>query len=336
MEDSIMKKEIQSKLELFTENTQGIRKWFRLQDSSAKRLAAMIYALSNKKIDCEAIEKSHLIIKDNTGIFSMFRGNMAMCIAAMMSLNNEREKLFNNTITVYEMMKESKFRASDYLAVAAYEIASQGEQDDYRQIVARAREFYNGMKANNWFRVGEDDYIYSAMLGLTDIDVKTGAERIEQVYQQIKKHFRSKNCVQALAQVLVLSGDCGMAAERVITLKAALKERGIRLDRAFTLPSLGALALLPAEVDDIAREIDEAQAYLRAQKGFGTWSVSKQELHLFAAAMVAAAYADDIKRGVIAASVATSIASIIITQQIVVLAAIMASSVTVTAAASSR
>ena len=330
-----MKNEIQNKLELFTKNAQSIRKEFKWHDSSAKRLAAMIYALNNQEIDCRAIQNSHDLIKDNTGVFSTFRGNMAMGIAAMLSLEENAKDMFASAVAVYEMMKDSKFRASDFLAVAAYEIASLGEKNDYQRIVARAREFYDSMKANNWFRVGEDDYIYAAMLGLSDVDVKTGAERIEQLFKRFKTEFRSKNCVQALSQVLVLSGDCGVAADRVLKLRDALKARSIRLDKVYTLPSLGILSMLTADAETIAQEIDEAQVFLRAQKGFGSWSVTKWELQLFAAAMVAAAYADDTKCGVLTASVSTSIASIIIAQQVVIMTAIFASFVATSAVASS-
>ena len=325
-----MKNQIQSKLELFAENVRIIKPEFKWHDASAKRLATMMYALNGRKIDCVAIGGSHDLIKSSTGVFSTFRGNMALCIAAMLSLKENREELFARTASVYEAMKKVKFKASDYLAVAAYEIASQSEKIDYH--VARAREFYDGMKANSsWLRVGEDDYIYAAMLGLTDIDVSTGTDRVAQLYQRFQSEFRPKNCVQALAQVLVLSGDCDMVAGRVLALRDALKTRKIRLDKAYTLPSLGVLALLPVDTETLVQEIDEAQNFLKTQKGFGSWSVSKQELQLLTAAVVSGAYADDIKCGVITASVSTSIASIIIAQQAAIMAAVVASTVAASA-----
>jgi len=215
---------------------------------------------------------------------------MALCIAAMLSLKENREELFARTAAVYEAMKKVKFKASDYLAVAAYEIASQSEKPD--EHVTRAREFFDGMKANSsWFRVGEDDYIYAPMLGLTDIDVKIGTDRVAQLYQRFQSEFRSKNCVQALAQVLVLNGDCDMVAGRVLALRDALQTRKIRLAQAYTLPSLGVLALIPVDTETLAQEIDEAQIFLKTQKDFGSLSVSKQELQLLAAAGVTSAAA---------------------------------------------
>jgi uncharacterized protein CbrC (UPF0167 family) len=330
-----MKKEIQEKLALFTTNAQSIRKEFTWHDTLVKKLAALLYTLDSKNIDCAAIKNSHTIIKNNTGIFSMFRGNMALCIAAMMSLKEDPADIFANTTTVYDMMKNVKFRASDYLIIAAYEIASQTKPEEYRQVITRTKEFYDSMKSKGFFRTGQDDYIFSAMLGLSDIDVRAGTESIEQLYQRFRKAFWSGNSVQALAQVLVLSGECETAVNRILVLRDAMKSQKIRLDRAYTLPSLGVLAILPVDVNILVSDINEAQGFLRAQKGFSIWSVSQQALLLFASAIVASAYAEDVKNGV-TASVATNVASIIIAQQAAIIAAVSASTAASSAAAASR
>ncbi len=65
----------------------------------------------------------------------------------------------------------------------------------------------------------------------------------------------SKNSVQTLAQVLILSGDCDAAANRVLALRDALRDQKLRLDKTYTLPSLGVLALLPVEKDSIVQDI---------------------------------------------------------------------------------
>jgi hypothetical protein len=319
-----MKQEIREKLALFAENAQAVRKEFIWHDTLIKKLAALLHSLENKPVNCTAIRLSHALIKNNTGAFSAFRGNMALCVAAMLSLKDNSSELFADTAAVYEMLKSAKFWPSDYLVIAAYEIALQAEPQEYQQVISRTREFYDGMKSKGFLRTGQDDYIFSAMLGLSDIDVKTGTESIEKLYQRFKPEFWSGNSVQSLAQVLVLSGECETAVNRILKLRDAMKAQKIRLDSAYTLPSLGVLALLPAGIDTLVRDINEALAYLRKQKGFSFWSVSKQALLLFASAIVASVYADDIKNGA-TASLSTSIASIVIAQQTAVIAAAAAS-----------
>jgi hypothetical protein len=203
-------------LTVFANNWQTIKKKFKLHHSSTKRLAALLYAIDNKPIDCIAIRECHSLIKKNTGIFSAFRGNMVLGLAAMLSLKENRKDIFARTVSVYKMLKKEGFRASDYLAVAAYEIASNEKLDDYQQIARRARVFYKGMKANSFFRTGEDDYIFSAMLGLSDIEVEDGIERIELLYQRFKSEFWSKNSIQMLVQILVLGEESDLAVDRVL------------------------------------------------------------------------------------------------------------------------
>ena len=330
-----MKEGLQNKAVLLAQNAQSVKQEFKWQHAMTIRLAALQYTLEGKAVDCDKIRRCLDLIKGTTGIFSSFRGNMVLCIAAMLSLSDDPGRLFEHTVSVYGELKKAKFRASDFLAVAAFQIASAADASDYSRIVDRAREFYKGMKALSWFNTGQDDYIFSAMLGLSDLDVQSGTESIEQLYQRFKPEFWPGSSVQALAQVLVLSGECDTAISRILTLKDAMKYQRIRLDRAYTLPALGVLALLPVDTDTLVQDIREAQAFLRTQKGFGHLSVSKQPLLLFASAIVAFAYAEDIKNGVIAASVSTSIASIVIAQQAAMIAAMSASAGAAAGAAAS-
>jgi len=329
-----MKNELQDKLTMFAENWQAIKKEFKWHSSQAKRMAAMLYAIGNKSIDCTEIKDSLSLIKRSTGIFSTFRGNMSLCVAAMLSLNENRKDVFASTVSVYELLKKEKFRVSDYLAVAACEIAAHAKPEEFQQTVSRARAFYKGMKANGAFRTGQSDYIFSALLGLSGINVENGTDRIEQLFQRFKPEFSSRSGIQKLAQILVLGGDSDTAANRVLALNSALKNRKIRLDKAYTLPALGVFALLPADINAIVRDIEDAKAFLKTQKGFGTLSVSNQELLLFTAGVVASVHADDIRNDLIKSSITTSIISIIIAQLVAMMVIIVAVSAAASAATS--
>jgi hypothetical protein len=276
------------------------------------------------------------MIKSSAGVFSAFRGNMSLCIAALLSLSDNPERLLGEAIKVYDLLKKVKLRASDYLAVAAYQIAAGADPDNCTAVIERTRAFYDGMKTHHWFYTGQDDYIFAAMLGLSDLDVNTGVERIEQLYTRLKDEFWDKNSVQALSQVMVLSGTSDATTGRVLALRDTLKAQKLRLDRSYTLSSLGILALLPLDIEIIVRDIDEAQTFLRAQKGFGSLSVDKQELLLLAAAIVSWEYADSAKGGVLAATLSTSITNIIIAQQAAMIAVITATNAAAVSASSSH
>ena len=317
-----MKQAINDKLGLFTNNASVIRKDFVWLNVMAKRLVALICTLENKPIDCIAIKENLNLIKNNTGLFSMFRGNMSLCIAAMLSLNTDRDKVFANTISVYDQLNLAKFGASDYLAVAAYLIACNTEPYNYQHAVRRTRAFYEGMKKHRWFHTGQDDYIFTSMLGLSDVGIEEGLVRINLLYEQLKPEFRlaGGGGVQMLAQMLAICGKCNDSLEHLFHLRHAFRQRNVRLDKAYTLPALGALSLLDISSDILVNDMLDAQRYLRAQKGFSSFSITTQELLLYTSAIISSVYAVEMKSNIVA-SLTTSITSIIIAQQIAIVIA---------------
>ena len=320
-----MNNDMQVKLDLFAENTLLIKREFTWHDALTKQMSALLYAQAGKVADCDAIRRCLNLIKEETGIFSVFRGNMALGVATMLSLSPDPRALFEKTMNVYGSLKSVKLYASDFLAVAAFLIAEKADASGYVGVVNRMRDFYDAMKSRHFFYTGEDDYIFAAMLGLADLDPAAGTECIEQLFERLKDEFWAKNSVQTLAQVLVLGGADVEAVNRVLLMRDALRAQNIKLDKRYTLPVLGILALLPVETDVIVRDIGEAYAVLRDQKGFGGLSVTSQELLLLAGSLVAGEYAKNIEDGVITAALSTSIVNILIAQQAAMLAAVSAS-----------
>lgn len=310
-----MKEHAQSRIELFWMNTQRLKGKFVWQDALLRRLAALLFAAQDKEVDEVAIRDSHDLIKRNTSRLSSFRGNSVMSLSALLALHDSRESQLAETIHVYDLMKASGFKASDYLVIAAYQIAANTRREGYSHTIERAKAFYDGMKARHYFITGHNDYIYAAMLGLSDVEVDAGLERMEQLYEALKPEFRSADALQALTQVLVLSGDNEGIETHLLDLRDAFKRRGMRLDRQHTLSSLGLLSLLPADPGTLADEVIEAYESLRTRAGFGQWSVTRQELLLFASALIALGYVDDAKHGILETAISTSLTNIIIAEQ---------------------
>jgi len=310
-----MEKQDNARVELFAANAQSIKKAFAWQNVAVNRLAALLYAVENKTADGDVIRESYELIKKNTGLFSAFRGNSAISIAALLSLCNEKEQRLADTLTVYDFMKEAKFRGSDYLVVAAYQIAANTTSDQFLRTVERAKSFYDSMKAKHRFLTGQDDYIFAAMLGLSDTGIESGVARMEQLYAALKPKFLSGNSVQALTQVLVLGEEASESAAHVLALRDAFRARGIRMDKEYTLSSLGVLSLLPCDKETLVNDVAETYELLRTKKGFGNWSITKQELLLLSSALVAFKYVEDVRSGILTTTISTSITNIIIAQQ---------------------
>ena len=321
---------MKEKLQLFAENTKAMSVHFKWHDGTTRRLAALLYTQQNKRVDPIAIKQSLDIIKRNTGMFSTFRGNMVLCIATLLSLSENPQDLFHQTQIAYNALKNVKLRSSDFLVVAAFQIANQSQNHDFNNVALRTKEFYDKLKSRSFFATGQADYIYAAMLGLSDLNVSIGMERIDIIMSAVKgKLSANKSSIQALSQILALGNSCEQTVNRVFCLRDALRANKIRLDKSDTLPTLGILALLPAEDQDIVQNITEGAKILRGYKGFGAWSVSTQELLIYVAAITATQHTQN-SSDIVTAAVSTSIANIIIAQQMAMMAAVVVSSTAVT------
>lgn len=328
-----MTESMEKRIGLFAGNVIRIKKGFRWQRVQMQYMTALLYTAGDRAADIEAIRRSYDRIKANTGLFSMFRGNTTLAFAALLSLDETGDRRLDDTLRVYDLLKEARFWGSDYLVIAAWQIAANANSEHYDNVVRRMRAYYDGMKALHPILTGSDDYIFAAMLGLSDIDPATGVERMERLYRELKPEFRTGNGVQALAEVLVLGEQTTESLGRVRALRQSLRYKGLKMENQQTLPSLGILALLPGTTEEIVHDTAGAFWFLRTQKGFGAWSVTKQELLLYASALAAYERVGDVKNGLLTTALCTGIINIIIAQQTAMIAAISASSAAAASAA---
>jgi len=328
-----MNTQLQNKLELFAENTLSIKDDFIWQEPMAKRLASLTYTLEGKSINSEAIKECHELIKSEVGAFSTFRGNMAVYIAASLSLRENPEALLAHTLEVYEMLKREGFWASDYLVVTAYEIAANTETHNFEYIAARSMEFYKEMKSNIRFHIGQDDYIFAAMLAMSGIDIHEGGLKLRHLFSQLKSEFSafiSRGSIAMLAQMLVLGNSTEECVEHMLQLNRVLRKKKIRLDKTYTVASMGVLGMLAVDKYAFAEDLIAARDYLRTQKGFGALSVTTQEVLLYGVSLIANIYTAN--NNIMRTGVTNSITNLLIAQQVAMIAAI--TSVTTASAAS--
>lgn len=87
-----MNEQYAARVELFAENAQRIKKAFPWHNAMVSRLAGLLYTAENKRADEDAIRASHELIKENTGMFSSFRGTrqsvLLLCSLFLLTRNN--------------------------------------------------------------------------------------------------------------------------------------------------------------------------------------------------------------------------------------------------------
>lgn len=320
------------RLQLFISNVDKMKHGFTWQSTMMKHMAALLYTAENKPVDTYDIRHSYDMVKENTGVFSMFRGNTLLCLAAMLALSGDSQKRLDDTRRVYDILKGYGFGSSDFLVVAAYQIATGTSEDSFMMTAQKMRSIYDGMKALHPFLTSRDDYIFTAMLALSDVETDVAVVRMEELYRVLKRDFRSGNGVQALTEILVLGDHTDSSAENVLALRRAFRNIGLRMENQYTLPTLGILSLLPGGTQEIAGAVSETFQYLRSVRGFGAWSFPKQELLLHAAALATYEQVGNLKNGMVTTALATSITNLIIAQQ-AAMAAAAASSASAAASA---
>lgn len=262
-----MKANLEQKLNLYVENVNRIKKTYHMQPGMIRHLSALLYTSEGKELDVEAIRRCHDLIKAETNVFSPFRGDVAVGVATLLSLWEDPQQLMQQALEVYLMMKkEAFFKASDYLAMAAYQIAASAEPDTYAAVIGRARDYYDGMKKHHWMLTGKEDYIFTSMLALSDIPVQAGVERMEAIFEEFKNDAVLSNKIHALSQVLTLGKESAATTEKVRALREACRQRNWRLDQEYTYPLLGVLSMMPGTAVSIADDLVEACCFLRGHR----------------------------------------------------------------------
>jgi len=289
---------IRDKLTLFVENYQNIKGSFNMHYPVVKRLSALAYTLENKQMDVTNINEAHQLIKSDVGMFSNFRGTFVIYLATVLSLQEFPQQTFSDVQRIYSLLNNNGFWKNDYLVLSALEIAKSAESSKHSHIASRAMDFYKAMKANHRFHISTDDYLFTVMLAMSDMDVQTGTNKVRQLFSLLRNDFgfwTNSNSLLHLAQVLALGGHPGDCVQELMHLKRILKKRKIRLDKNPVLSALGIVGLFPINHNVISTELESSINFLREQKGFGAWSdVHQEEILLYAVSILASVWANEI------------------------------------------
>jgi hypothetical protein len=119
----------------------------------------------------------------------------------------------------------------------------------------------------------------------------------------------------------------------VIKVYESLNRKDCKASKYHNLANLGLLTLISEDVEKITDEIAEVSQYMLEKKGFGRWSISKQDRTLFCSVLVVDEYLKDMAKNSLTMTLTNSITNLIIAQQTAMIIAV--SSASAAAAASS-
>lgn len=331
-----MDEKLKRKVNLMVSNYYELKKGFKWETPLIKHFGAMIHAVRDKRVDLEGLEEIKDYIKAETSWVSYFRGTNQFVLTNLLYFEENYRSFFNNMQEVYEMMKERGFSRSQYAPLAAYTIVKESPKEEWNYKLNRMSDFYSKMKENHRWLTSQDDYVFAAVLAVSDLNVVETAENIERCYKYLNNEgFYKGNDLQTLSHVLAI-GEEGVEEKcsKAVSLYNRLKEKGCKLQYS-GLATLGLLALITNDINKITEEVEEVYDYIYEQDGYGPWSLDKSMRTIMSSTLVSDLYVDDIKKGVFQVALGNSINAIIIAQQQAAIAAAVAASTAASAAANS-
>ena len=283
-----MDQKLQDRCNLQIENEQIVRKAGILQFEELAKLGALFYTAEGRTADKENIKQSRDILKQKTGIFSNFRGNLEFAIRVRMSLEANPEAYIDRIISIYNKLKEGRILPGEILTMTAMTIYEQSKDQNVDQIITETREAYARIKQAHKFLTDESDMSFVALMVMSGKDVDKTIDEVEKIYLTLKEKYRlHPGAVQAAALVLAMSNK---PTEQKVTDFVELYEN-LRADKHGTskgkaMSIYAAFADLEIPRDIIIQEIGEVENWLKQQKGYGVLSTSSDVRRVMAATLV--------------------------------------------------
>lgn len=284
------------KINLFLENNntlQNIKGSWGMYDVQ-KKCSALTLTIKNKLIDSNRINLALQVIKENTSVFSNFRGNNKLTTAIAISLEEDMEGSLNEIVSIYNKLKE-EFSSSEYLVIAAQIIFNSRDRVNIDDAVKNTRVAYDYMKKSHRFLTGREDIASAAIIATTSSDFEQTFNEIEECYEILKKEkLSSSNNIQALSHILSLINLSSKdKCEKVMDMHSVLKENKVPL-KDFYLPLLGIVSFLTDNKQEFAKSVSEVSAELKSHKGFGNFTLGSPLRNMISVVLVSMDYLDNL------------------------------------------
>ena len=283
-----MKQSLQEICEAQIRNETAMRKVAKIEYEAVLKLCAMMHVNAGREVDPDRIRECGGILKSRAGMFSNFRGTLQRVILTKMALASDPAAYLDDVMDTYENLRTDRKLPGEMLAMAAATVVENCPEAQRAEVVERTRETYAILKKNHPFLTDESDMSLIALMIMAGKDPEQAAEEAEGLFRAMKNDYKiSSDVAQSAAMVLALSDR---PAERKLeaffglydACKAAKHETA--KDKAMVI--YAAFANADFDLNETVALIGEADNWLKAQKGYGAFSLGTSERRLFAAAMV--------------------------------------------------
>lgn len=288
-----MKEELQVLCGNFIKSRNALKAVFMWEDAALVGACASVFMNNGIVPDENHLKEADKLIKQNTGVFSGFRGNAKLPLVSMLAVSDRPEEKMKKIQALHQALK-NQFYSSEYLVLVSAMLADMTEEGQYGWIAERGKSIYGKMKKEHPFLTSGEDSVFAVLLALSDRGEEQLVSDMEACYENLKKDFPAGNARQSLSHVLAFSKlEAAEKCGRVCEIYYGLKNAGVRYGTNYELATLGSLALLPADVEIIVNEMLEVNEFLGAQKGYGILGLDKKTRLLHASMIVSRLHSEN-------------------------------------------
>lgn len=236
-------------------------------------LCAYIFMMRNQEPNEEIMHLCKEIIRENNGIFSMFRGNAEKAMTALLACESDPGTVMELSEEAYRCLRE-EFSASHYLPILAYYMATSMSPERFEQFAYDTRTLYDHYNDMHPILTSEEDSIFIGLLNATGRNFRELVNETEEIWSDLKSEFRfHKDALQTAAHALTLCRGEGPAkAARFYNLFTRLRSEGYRFGKDYEMVPLAILANLGIDPEQIFMDFVECEQYLYECGGYGFWA----------------------------------------------------------------
>ena len=321
-----MREIIKNKVDLLVTNKAKIEKEFKWGYALMNIAAALVFTGAQKEVDIERLKECKKILKKNTGTFSSFQGNSEAVTVSKMALADDPEQYIKDVKAIYEIINKKHTFDNPYLIQGAICIYEAGRMNEAEAIYEKFTKLYKKMDKKHPILTSSEDIVYVILLAMTDKDVDTIFNEIEECYTYLKKEVKIKvgnNELQGLGEILALTdGDIREKSDKVVNLYNTVLEHGVKWGKEHNeFGSLGTLIDLNVDNDALIDEIVEVSEYLKDSKGFSGWTLDKKQRLMFSAMLVGDSYSEN--GSLMGSSAVNSTVAMVIAEEVALMMCLM-------------
>ncbi len=331
-----MKSELKNKVDHMLDVYLKVAKDYKWENNLSQHFAALTYVLKNKKFEKEKIEDMKKVIKENTGVFSNYRGYTMFILSMLLcsEYDNPKEE-FIKMMDYDKKLKEEGFKNNMYLPIANYALLLTCEEDLIDTRTKKSYEIYLEMKKNHPWLTSGDDYPLCVLLANSEKPLDTSIKDIEECYKYLNENGFSKgNGLQFLSHILSLGDESNSSkANRCVKIYDCLKENKLKIYSTY-YASLGLITLISKNTDEAIDDLIDVAQYLNGLKKY-KW-LGKGMNVLIASAIVCNEYIEDMsnEKDLISTTLGITVEALIAAQTAAIIAGVAASSAAASSASS--